>query len=104
MKTVTLILYQCEICKQAYETEIEAKRCESVPITQDKGVKVGDKVRILYGDGAGKILLVENLHIVNRSYGHNYYERYWHTVALSGEILDERGGNRYLTWDQYEVL
>ena len=102
MKTVELKRYQCEICGAQYANEAEAKRCESVPRREDKGVKPGDLVRVLSGDGAGRLATVTSVFVYDKDWGHYAAERYWHTVGVTAKIVDD-WGSRQLTFDAYEV-
>ena len=44
MNTSTVTYYHCGICNARYTTPEAALKCEQRPVTQDKGVKVGDIV------------------------------------------------------------
>ncbi len=102
MKVSEVKVYQCETCGTSYSSEELAKKCESRPITQDRGVQNGDKVRIIRGDGQG-LATVEGRHVYSREWGHYAWERYWHTVGLTAKC-DEGYGHRQLTFDDYEVI
>jgi hypothetical protein len=103
MKEKVHKFYACEICGEEYGTEKEAIECESKPISEDKGVKVGDIVRITGGDGKGKEAKVTRVYIIDKDWGHYSWKRYWHTVALNADIINH-WGSRMLTFDQYELL
>jgi hypothetical protein len=101
MKPIQQTIYKCEICGHTYSNEKDALDCESQPISQDKGVKVGDKVLITNGDGKGELGTVETVYIIDKEWGHYAWKRYWHTVALTAS-LDKSYGHRMLTFDSYE--
>ncbi len=103
MKVIPVTQYQCETCKTIYHHECEALRCESRAVSQDRGVKIGDRVRITGGDGKGNLCEVESVSIINMGWGHHFADRYWHTIAVSGKVIDS-WGSRFLTHDDYEVL
>ncbi len=103
MKTIKFERYECEVCGESYETAVAARKCEDRPVTEDKGVKVGDEVLITGGDGQGLRCKVESIGIHSKQWGHYAAERYWHTVYLTGEVLGS-WGHRQLSFDQYEVI
>jgi len=103
MKEIKRVFYECEICGEQYETRAGAKGCESKPKSQDKGVKVGDIVLITDGQSAGKKGKVTKVWVYNKSWGHYAWERYWHTVGLSADIIGSPY-SRQLTFDGYEVV
>lgn len=103
MKTETFQKYQCEICGTYYGSSEEALKCESKSITQEKGVRIGDLVMITKGDGVGSLCKVDNVGIVSKDWGHYLWEKYWHTVVVSGEVIDGFS-SRLLTFDSYEVV
>ena len=100
MKVSTKQEYQCELCGTKYSSEATAKECESRPVRFD-GVKVGDYVRILRGDGKGKRVKVSSVFVFDREWGHYAWKRYWHTV---GCVADMDCGSRQLTFDDYEIV
>lgn len=102
MKTVSLTRYECGICGSQYESQDGALKCESRPICQGKGAKIGDRVRVLNGDGAGEIAHVTDLSVIDMRWGHYVWERYWHTIAVTARLSS--GGFRLLTFDCYELL
>jgi hypothetical protein len=99
-RAVPATLYLCEICKRAYQSEAAAKECETRSISEDKGVKVGDRVRVLRGDGVGVLATVESVIVYDREWGHYAWERYWHTIGLIARL--DTWGHRQLTFDDYE--
>jgi len=103
MKTTQIKRYQCEICGHSYDTVKAAKRCESKPVTEDKGVKVGDVVLITEGEGRGMKAEVKSRQIVDMEWGHYAWERYWHTVSITAKLLDS-WGDRLLTFDSYQPV
>lgn len=95
--------YECEICHENYGSAENALECESRPIKADKFVKIGDTVRIVRGDGAGYARgKVTKIVIYSKDWGHYQREKYWHTVGLVVDLIDEIG-SRALTFDDYEV-
>ena len=103
MKEVTRIEYRCEVCNSLYTSSEQAIECENRPVTQDKGVKVGDVVRITSGQGVGDLARVKSIFVIDKNWGHYAWERYWHTVAITGDTL-ERAGQRLLVFDAYELV
>ena len=103
MKTEQKMEYICEICGSHFGTPDAAKLCETRPISEDKGVKVGDIVLITKGEGQGQQAKVTNRYIVTKDWGHYQWERYWHTVAVNADLIGS-WGSRQLTFDSYEPL
>ena len=103
MKEIKVIHYQCEVCKHVYKDEDDALKCEERRVLQDKGVTVGDKVRILTGDGAGEYAIVKRRIVFNRIWGEGAWKRYWHTVGLEADLVDQIG-TRLLTFDAYATM
>lgn len=91
--------YQCEVCFQIFASKVECECCEKEPITKDTGVKVGDRVKIITGDGAGELATVTRRIIVSRDWAEYQWRRYWHTLALEVDV--DSGGCRFLTFDAY---
>lgn len=100
MKTLTITKYQCETCGSMYDKEDAAKACEAIPRIYDKGVKIGDLVRITSGDGTGLKCKVDSIRVLEPSWGP---KRYAHSVVVSGEVVGS-WGSRMLTWDAYEII
>ena len=100
---VNTTLYKCSICDAVYGTEREALNCEKRPRSKDKGVKIGDIILITGGDGTGQKAKVTSIFVYDKSWGHYAWERYWHTVGLSADIIGGYG-SRQLTFDDYEVV
>ena len=92
--------YQCEVCNRQYMTEKEAQACEARPVVHDRGVKVGDTVRITGGEATGKLARVTSIGIHEPGWGP---ARYDHSVFVTGDIIDS-WGSRLLSFDSYEVL
>jgi hypothetical protein len=92
--------YQCEICQRLYNTEGEAAECEARPVVHDRGVKVGDTVRITRGSGAGEKALVSRIGVHEPGWGPAQYD---HSVFLVGDVINS-WGSRQLSFDSYEVL
>lgn len=101
VEEVTIKRYRCSLCRTIYDTEQEAISCEARPVMQDRGVKIGDIVRVTRGDGAGQLAKVERIGVLDRTWGHYAWERYWHTVYLDAKMIDQ-WGSRLLTYDSYE--
>jgi hypothetical protein len=104
VKAIELTRYQCATCGTVYDTKEQASTCESRPVQQDKGVKIGDVVRITNGDGTGQRAVVTRRVIISRDWGHYAWERYWHTVALDAHFEGREALCRFLTFDSYEVI
>lgn len=102
MKTKVIEKFECEICGHTYANSATAKKCESRPISHDKGVKIGDKIIIIQGQGQG-IATVESRRVIDMEWGHYAADRYWHTVGLTAKC-DESYGHRSLTFDDYELI
>lgn len=98
MKTITITRYQCELCECTYDSEKAARKCESRPVAAC-AVVVGDTVRVIRGDGAGQLMTVTDMYVIDREWGHYLRDRYWHTmlVTASADML-----SRILTFDDYE--
>jgi len=103
MKATQIKRYQCEICGHSYDTVKAAKKCESKPVTEDKGVKVGDVVLITEGECKGMKAKVESRHIVDMEWGHYSWERYWHTVGITAKVIGS-WGYRQLAFDSYQPV
>lgn len=103
MKTIQIQKYQCDICGALYETAQAAKKCESKPVSEDKGVKVGDMVLITKGEGQGSEATVESRFVFSMEWGHYAWERYWHTVGLTAKVSNS-WGHRQLTFDSYDPV
>ena len=99
MKTETSTKYICEICGAKYNSSAEAIQCESIPVKHDKGVKVGDKVRITAGDGIGLLCTVENVCVYSPGWGPPIYD---HAVYMVGKV-EGSWGHRQLSHNSYEV-
>jgi len=103
MEEKQITRYQCEICYQLYDSKEDALECESKPISQDKGAKLGDEIVITKGDGAGQRGIVTSRFIYDKHWGPYAWKRYWHTIGLCADIIDS-WGSRQLTFDDYELL
>lgn len=102
MKEVTYTKYRCEVCGATFDNAEAALECEAQPVMQDKGVKPGDRVKVLTGDGRGMIAVVDKVYPLSRAVVHHMWRRYWHTVAITVEFSDRT--MRWCTFDEYEVL
>lgn len=100
MKEIKTTHYQCEICERKYATAEQALACESVPVKHDKGVKVGDLVRITLGDGTGSLCKVTSVRVHEPGWGPKAYD---HSVYVTGDVVDS-WGSRQLSFNSYEVL
>lgn len=104
MKTIiTQPKYQCEICQKIYDHEAQAIKCESRPIQHDRGVKVGDIVKIINGDGKGEKAKVTRIGIFDAEYGHYQADAYHHSVYLLADCI-ESFGSRQLAFTDYEIM
>lgn len=103
MNKITTTKYQCETCHGIYDEETKARRCEEKEITGDRGADIGDTVLITSGEGSGKKAVVESIHLKSMYWGHYSWERYWHTISVTAEVVDGFGG-RNLTFDSYKML
>ena len=97
----TIISYKCEICGHEYPDKSEAISCKSRAVTQDNGVKVGDTVMCIRGQGSGKTAVVEEVYVIDKYWGHCDYVRYWHTIAI---VVKFDIGARHLTFDDYRRI
>jgi len=102
MKRVKIIHYQCEICNHIYGDKKLALSCETKKVSKDLGAKVGDKIKVLVGQGTGQEGIVDKISIVDKYWGHYQWEAYWHTVAVTAKLDD--GGYRFLTFDTYQLV
>lgn len=100
MKTEQTIFYVCEICGNKYEERAAAVHCESIggPL-MDKGAKIGDRVKILRGDGAGMIGEIDRIFVFSPGWGPACYS---HTRGLNAKIIGSFG-HRQLCYDDYEL-
>ena len=100
MKKVSHEYYKCEICGEEYSTAKEAKECESRPVSKDPGIEVGDRVRVMSGDGVGMVGTVERKWYHDKEWGHYAWERYWHTPGYS--VCLDNGLYRQLCFDDIQ--
>ncbi len=99
MKEFNYTRYACDVCGKLFQHPKDAQDCESNPVREDRGVKVGDLVRIPRGDGTGSLCKVDRLWVVEPGWGPKQYD---HTVMVSGAVVDS-WGSRQLAYDSYEV-
>lgn len=102
MKAVTIIKYECGVCGERYYDVAKAVECEQRPVTQSKGVKVGDTIKIISGGGQGRGIVIR-IDVIQKSWAEHQWLRYWHTERLIVDCLDSYG-SRVLTFDDYEVI
>ena len=95
MKTETVNKYVCEICTQSYITSEEAMSCERQPVSQDKGVKIGDNIFIPKYNEIAKVI---DIFILSGDHRYVFCGRYWHTIAI---IVEFNEGGRILKFDEY---
>ncbi len=100
MKTIVTTTYSCDVCGCQYSSPESAIRCEQLPILHDFGVKVGDSVKILYGDGSGERAVVESLHVASPS---DVPPILAHSRYLIAKCV-ESYGSRVLYHLQYEAI
>lgn len=99
--TKTTTRYKCGLCGELWGTEADAATCESRPVSKDKGVNVGDFIRITTGEGQGPATVTQ-VYVIKKTWGHYAWKRYWHTIGLVADC--ESGGTRPLTFDDYDVI
>lgn len=99
MKTIVTTTYQCEVCNMQHRTCEAAARCESLGRLMDKGVRVGDRVRVLTGEGRGQIGFCESVFVFTA----DYHPDYAHTVGITAKMI-ESWGHRQLQHDAYEPV
>ena len=92
--------YQCDICDQVYDSQADALACEATPLKDDYELNIGDKVRILRGEGRGCIATIESINAHTQSY---YNERLHHSIYLVAKV-DDSWGHRQLSVGDYEQL
>lgn len=102
MKINHVSTFTCEICEESYGTAEKALDCETKPVTGDKGAKVGNIVKITAGEGTGKLATVWKIGVHSKGWGHYQWERYWHTVFVVANLVDDTG-SRTLSFDDYEL-
>lgn len=100
MKVEHRSYYVCEVCGHRYDNPDRAAKCESIPLKHDRGVKVGDTVRITKGDGSGSLARVTAVHVHEPGWGPPQYD---HSVFLQADVVDS-WGSRQLSFDSYEVV
>jgi hypothetical protein len=100
MKRIEIVKYECEKCGARYDSPHSAQQCESKPIREDRGVKIGDEVLITSGDGAGLRCKIESVGVHRPDYGPSAYA---HTVYLSGKVIGS-WGHRQLSFDSYKTI
>jgi len=93
------ITYVCEVCGQKYCNKDRCMGCENTPIKHSLGAKVGDKVRILSGDGEGDIATVEHIGILPPDWAPGYH----HSECVEAK-LDNSFGSRMLIHGTYELI
>jgi hypothetical protein len=104
--------HRCPTCGAEYRTQWLADKCQSRPVLHDRGVRVGDWVRVKTGKHKGLVARVEGVRIVTGGFTWWMWGRYWHTVALDVLIRIQQGkrGERtngvpdVLMFDEYEVV
>ena len=80
MKTKTI--YICEICGEEYDSIQKAIACEQIPTTPPM-FKVGDKVRVLTGEGKGEIVEIAEYNYIKPSF---HGTRLAHKIIYTGEF------------------
>ena len=96
MKTINVIKHQCEICGGLHDTEDAARMCEATPITQDLGVRVGDKVMVTVGPLRHHKATVDGIMICS-----DHDPIYRHTVCL---LVSVPPATTIVRFDQYFEL
>ncbi len=97
-----VIKFKCSICGEIYDTKEQCESCENKPITQDKGVKIGDEVRVIKGYYQG-LAKVVGIRIESKHWRDHYFNRYWHTIGLSVNCINGLD-SRSLSFDDYETI
>ncbi len=95
--------YKCETCGYTSTSKDTVEKCESKPVSGDKGVKVGDTITIAKGEGRNEKAIVTRIFVYDINWGHSAWERYWHTIGIEADIIDGFG-SRQLPFDSYEVI
>lgn len=97
--------YICDICGSNYRASAEAIDCEKVPVTYDRGVKVGDTVKMLKGRWKGIEALVKEV-IIGGAHWNGVAGKFQHTVILNVLAPDaiEDWERISLVHTSYEVL
>lgn len=103
MREIGKIEYQCEVCGQTYEESAAAEKCESKAVSKNRGVKVGDRVKIINGDSSGSFAKVTRIGIFDYEWGNSCADRYHHTIYLIADVIGSFG-TRMLPFDSYEVV
>lgn len=88
--------YQCKVCGSIYDNKNEAKKCEKIPITQERGVKKGDFIMLTEGEGKFEDARVLEVGIVGKYTG---FKKYLHTIYLVVKLFD--GRQRNVLFDNY---
>ena len=96
----TLQKYQCDICDEVYNSQADALACEATPLKDDYELNIGDKVRILRGEGRGSLATIESIGAHTQSY---YNERLHHSIYLTAKV-DDSWGHRQLSVGDYEPV
>ncbi len=103
MQEINIKRYKCQTCGHDYGSAEAAVKCEKKPVSQDKGVKIGDIVIVTKGEGQSQKAKVDSRFVFSMEWGHYAWEQYWHTVGLTAQLCDDTG-SRQLTFDSYEPL
>lgn len=104
--------FRCATCGAEYRADWMARKCLERPVQHDRGVRVGDWVRVKAGKHRGLVARVERVRVVTGGFSWWMWGRYWHTVALDVLIRVQHGkkGERtngvpdVLMFDEYEVV
>jgi hypothetical protein len=100
LKTIVTTSYACDVCGHQYASADSAIKCEQIPILYDLGVKVGDSVRITYGEDAGNLAVVESIHVASLGHVPKWLVHSRYLIAKCVESY----GSRVLYYQQYEVM
>lgn len=96
---IEVVKYQCGVCKHVYVNRDDALACESTPITHDKHVKAGDRVRLVGGTWDGEIATVLKICLGPTETGKVDY--YGHSVYIKTNLP---AGGKYRYYDGYEPI
>lgn len=78
----TRSVYICDICREEYNTLEKAEACEKI-LTQCPLFDIGDKVRVITGEGKGEIVEVTEYNYIKPSF---HGDRFTHKILYTGEF------------------
>lgn len=109
---ITRPTFRCNKCGTRYGRPEAWERCQRRAVLNDRGVRVGDVVRITAGRYAGRRASVFLVCVMGpTSLPGGEPDEFWHTVGLyvlvqPGHVVKgvEAVPDEFLTFDEYEVL